>query len=112
MMAAIDKLHKIYSSTSEPLVWVRSVGVEVLNEIDSFKAALMYAAGANPGNPATGARGRGWAQAAVGIESLARSVNTAKLVGDGVVGGLGFGLQKLFNSVSQQHDDTSQTRNN
>jgi len=112
MMAAIDKLHKIYSSTSEPLVWARSVGVEIINEIDPFKAALMYAAGANPRNTPTGARGQGWAQVAVGIQSLARSVNIAKLVGGGIVGGMGIGLQKLFNSVQQQYDKTSQTRDN
>ena len=106
MMAAIDKLHKIYSSTSEPLVWARSVGIEVLNEIDSIKAAMMYVAGANS---ATGG-GQGWTQVAVGIENLTRGLNAAKLVSDGVVGGLGMGLQRLLHSVSQQASKTSQTK--
>ena len=106
MMAVIDKLHKIYSSTSEPLVWARSVGIEVLNEIDTVKTAMISAAGANS---ATG-EGQGWTQVAVGIENLTRGLNTAKLVSDGVVGGLGTRLQRVLNSVSQQVSKTAQTK--
>ncbi|EAU90565.2 COQ6 monooxygenase [Coprinopsis cinerea okayama7 len=48
LMAANDKLHKIYSTELEPIVWARSVGLEVVNELDSLKAALMISAGAKP----------------------------------------------------------------
>ena len=48
LMSAIDKLHKVYTTELEPIVWARSVGVEVLNELDSVKAAIMMSAGANP----------------------------------------------------------------
>ena len=34
MMSAVDKLHKLYSSTAAPIVWARSTGVEVLNELE------------------------------------------------------------------------------
>jgi ubiquinone biosynthesis monooxygenase Coq6 len=47
VMSAVDKLHKIYSSNLDPIVWARSVGLEVLNELDSVKAALMMDAGGN-----------------------------------------------------------------
>ena len=33
-MSAMDKLHKIYTTDLAPVVWARSVGVEVLNELD------------------------------------------------------------------------------
>ena len=48
IMSACDKLHKLYSATAEPIVWARSVGVEVLNELDTVKAAMMLAAGSRP----------------------------------------------------------------
>ncbi|GAV99750.1 ubiquinone biosynthesis hydrox [Lentinula edodes] len=45
IMSACDKLHKIYGTSSGPLVQLRSVGLEVLNELDSIKAAIMMSAG-------------------------------------------------------------------
>jgi ubiquinone biosynthesis monooxygenase Coq6 len=45
VMSAVDKLHKLYSTTAEPVVWARTVGVEVLNEMDTIKAAIMTLAG-------------------------------------------------------------------
>lgn len=45
-MSATDKLHKLYSTDMLPVVWARSVGVEVLNELDSVKAGIMMTAGA------------------------------------------------------------------
>ncbi|KAJ7583215.1 ubiquinone biosynthesis hydrox [Mycena floridula] len=46
LMSVMDKLHKLYSTTSEPIVWARSMGLEVLNELDTLKAAIMLSAGA------------------------------------------------------------------
>lgn len=40
-------MHKLYASTAPPVVWARSVGLEVVNELDSVKAALMFSAGAS-----------------------------------------------------------------
>jgi ubiquinone biosynthesis monooxygenase Coq6 len=89
-MAAIDKLHKVYSSTFKPLVWARSVGVEVLNELDSVKAALMTTAGADPPRSASDSRGRSeadasaWTLVARGVEGLASGMTAAKLLSDGI----------------------------
>ena len=69
MMGTIDKLHKIYTTTSGPVVWARTVGLEVLNELDSVKAALMLAAGARSEKV-----DRGWNLAARGVEILAAGV--------------------------------------
>lgn len=82
-MAAIDKLHKIYSSNYEPLVWARSVGVEVLNEFDSVKAAMMMTAGAQ-GHMSDSATG--WAMAAKGVEGLMAGASVAKMVGQRLTG--------------------------
>lgn len=91
-MGAIDKLHKLYSTTFEPLVWARSVGVEVLNELDSVKAALMMTAGAEKG---TIGGGTTWSLAAKGVETLVGSASTAK----NIVGGIfAAGLQEVLKS--------------
>ncbi|KAF8075014.1 ubiquinone biosynthesis hydrox [Lyophyllum atratum] len=98
LMAAIDKLHKLYSTTFEPVVWARSVGVEVLNELDSVKAALMMTAGARDHKTNKGAFG--WDMAAKGVEGLAASVKAAKLLGGGISGMIGAGLQELLKATS------------
>ncbi|MBW0466900.1 hypothetical protein O181_006615 [Austropuccinia psidii MF-1] len=52
VMSTVDKLNKLYSLDASPVVWARSVGVEVLNEIPSLKALMMGKAGGNgPGGP-------------------------------------------------------------
>ncbi|KAG5653399.1 hypothetical protein H0H81_000686 [Sphagnurus paluster] len=90
LMSAIDKLHKLYTSTLEPVVWARSVGVEVLNEFDSIKAALMMTAGARDHKLNNAAAG--WNMAAKGVEGLAAGVNAAKLLSGGIGGMIGMGL--------------------
>ena len=45
MLSVCDKLHKLYSFEAPPIVWARTVGLEVLNELDTIKAALVLAAG-------------------------------------------------------------------
>lgn len=98
LMSAVDKLHKLYSSTLEPVVWARSVGLEVLNEFDSIKAAIMMNAGAysDRGNKA---EGTGWAMAAKGVEGLATGAATAKVVGRGIAGMVGMGIQSLLKTT-------------
>ena len=91
-MGAIDKLHKIYSTTFEPLVWARSIGVEVLNELDSVKAALMMTAGAQK---RTIDGGTAWNLAAKGVETLFHSGSVAKNIGGAASRILGDGLQRL-----------------
>ncbi|KAH9844300.1 ubiquinone biosynthesis hydrox [Rhodofomes roseus] len=97
MLSAVDKLHKLYSATAEPVVWARSVGLEVLNELDTIKAALMMSAGsARRTDPAS----VGWSVAASSLETVARSVNSAKSVGDTIVGLAGATAQGLLKRLS------------
>jgi ubiquinone biosynthesis monooxygenase Coq6 len=96
-MGAIDKLHKLYSTTLKPLVWARTVGVEVLNELDSVKAALMMTAGARKHGSD---RDTAWALAAKGVETLIASTNTAKSIGGGLRGILSSGLQGLLKTTT------------
>ncbi|KAF5383600.1 hypothetical protein D9615_003491 [Tricholomella constricta] len=98
LMGAIDKLHKLYTTTFEPVVWARSVGVEVLNEFDSVKAALMMMAGAR--DHKVDKTAAGWNLAAKGVEGLAASVGAAKLLGGGIGGMMGAGLQGLLKATS------------
>ncbi|KAG1764056.1 hypothetical protein EDD22DRAFT_846108 [Suillus occidentalis] len=84
VMSAIDKLHKIYSSTAQPVVWARSVGLEVVNELDSVKAALMMNAGASSRLQNVS----GWDLFAKGVENLVRAAGTSKMVGGMVSAGI------------------------
>jgi len=97
-MSAVDKLHKLYSSTLGPVVWARSVGLEVLNEFDSVKAAIMMNAGVYNVHGKTG-DATAWAVAAKGVESLATGAATAKIVGQGVAGMVGIGVQNLLRTM-------------
>ncbi|OAX43204.1 COQ6 monooxygenase [Rhizopogon vinicolor AM-OR11-026] len=94
VMSAVDKLHKVYSSTAQPVVWARSVGVEVINELDSVKAALMINAGA--GSQLQNASG--WDLLAKSIENLAGFTNTSKMIGSTV----GAGIQELAKNAGQR----------
>lgn len=71
-------------------MWARSVGLEVVNELGSLKAALMGAAGAQgAGNSDTAAAG--WGAAVRGVEVLNRGVQIGKVVVNGagsIVAGL------------------------
>ncbi|KAJ3534227.1 hypothetical protein NMY22_g7018 [Coprinellus aureogranulatus] len=89
LMSAIDKLHKVYTTELEPIVWARSVGVEVLNELDSIKAAIMMSAGAKTsqqGSP-------GWNFAANVVQNTSAAVDAVTTVvpavGRAVIGGIG-----------------------
>ena len=98
ILSAVDKLHKLYSTTLPPVVWARSVGLEVINELDTIKAALMITAG---GGPRVGTGGWGWEVAARGLESLNSTADATKVVGGGLVNVVGVGLQQVGNALSQ-----------
>jgi ubiquinone biosynthesis monooxygenase Coq6 len=100
MMSAVDKLHKLYASTVPPVVWARSTGVEVLNELDTVKAGIISAAGGRssasivPGSP--------WGMVAGGVEAL---VSGTQVIGTGlntVAGGI---LQQLARVASVHGKD-------
>jgi ubiquinone biosynthesis monooxygenase Coq6 len=100
VMAAVDKLHKLYSTEMAPVVWARSVGLEVVNELDTLKAAFMLSAGARPrarnsGSPA-------WGAVASGIQSISEVTTSMKMVGGVVQGLVGAGLQSLGQRISRR----------
>ena len=84
MLSAVDKLHKLYSSTLTPVVWSRSVGVEVLNELDTLKAAVMLGAGTQRGSSHAGTMG--WNAVASGLETVGTGVRVVRAVGEGLQG--------------------------
>ena len=92
VMSAIDKLHKLYSSTLDPVVWARSVGLEVLNELDSVKAALMMDAGAGSSQRS------GWDLLAGSIEGISRGISTARVLGQGIGGLVNSGISEIARS--------------
>ena len=81
MMSAIDKLHKLYSNELEPIVWARSVGIEVLNELDSVKAAIMTIAGAQTGvGKEASARNFAWDFAGNAVQNIAQAGKAAEIL--------------------------------
>ncbi|KAF9453531.1 ubiquinone biosynthesis hydrox [Macrolepiota fuliginosa MF-IS2] len=99
IMAAIDKLHKLYTTDFEPVVWARSTGLEVVNELDSLKAAIMMTAGADGGKSGITA---GWDMVTKGVETLDSAVKVARAVGGGIGGIVGTGVQTLIQRVSER----------
>jgi len=96
-MSAVDKLHKIYRTDDERAVWARSIGVEVLNELDSIKVAMMMFAGAETST--SGDRsGKAWNCAGNGIEAMAGMMKTAGMLRDSVSGALGAVASNLARS--------------
>lgn len=93
-MSVIDKLHKLFSTTSEPVVWARSVGLEVLNELDTVKAAIMMSAGGShaPPDPTS--------IAANGLENLAKSLGVAKSVFESALPMATLGIQGLLQEAA------------
>ncbi|KAG9019215.1 putative ubiquinone biosynthesis monooxygenase [Tulasnella sp. 427] len=93
LLSATDKLHKLYGTTFPPVVWARSVGLEVINELDSVKSALMMSAGSDV--PSTAGRADEasslWDVAAAGVEGVSKAVHSAEAVARGF-GNLGLSL--------------------
>ncbi|CAE7171597.1 unnamed protein product, partial [Rhizoctonia solani] len=46
LLLATDSLHKLYGTDAPPIVWARSTGLEIINELSAIKGALMGVAGA------------------------------------------------------------------
>lgn len=95
VMSAVDKLHKLYSSTWEPVVWARSVGLEVINELDSVKAALMMDAGAGDLE-----RSR-WDFLANGMKGVSDGLTTAKMLSQGIGGVFTIGINEITRRLGQ-----------
>lgn len=80
VLSTTDHLSTLYSSQSPLIVWARSTGLEIINELDSVKSAIMGGAG---GSKATS--GGPWGIVAGALESVGQTVGMAKSVG-GLVG--------------------------
>jgi ubiquinone biosynthesis monooxygenase Coq6 len=106
MMAAVDKLHKLYASTAPPIVWARSTGVEVLNELDVLKSGIIGAAG---GRPSTHTRGGGsgilWDAVANGVEALVDGTRVARAMESGLRSVVGGVMQQLARAASVPGSD-------
>jgi ubiquinone biosynthesis monooxygenase Coq6 len=99
-MSAVDKLHKLYSTTFEPVVWARSIGVEVLNEFDSVKAAIMMVAGGHSRHSNEG-QTSGWTLATGGVQAMVMGLNTANVVKDRITDTVREGLRGLLRKRQQ-----------
>lgn len=90
-MSTCDKLHKLYThgSALSPVVWARSVGLEVVNEMDTLKAGMMGAAGGRPEDALRAGLGAktNWDLAVKALGAVGGAVQAAKIV-RGVVGGV------------------------
>ncbi|EIN09647.1 ubiquinone biosynthesis hydrox [Punctularia strigosozonata HHB-11173 SS5] len=97
VMSAVDKLHKLYSTTAAPVVWARSTGLEVLNELDTLKGVVMRSAGADVTDSGQGAAWK-WAMgtAADAVSGATNAVRTAEILG-GALGNVAAGA--LRNAV-------------
>ncbi|KAJ3546093.1 hypothetical protein NM688_g5552 [Phlebia brevispora] len=98
MLSVCDKLHKIYSFSFEPVVWARSVGVEVLNELDTLKAALVLSAGSE--RTKRDSREVGSELAAKGIETFARSIDNARTISEALANMAGASLKYVFKQAA------------
>jgi ubiquinone biosynthesis monooxygenase Coq6 len=100
MMSAVDKLHKLYTSTVSPVVWARTTGVEVLNELDTLKAGIISAAG---GRSSAGVvTGSPWGVVASGVEALISGTN---VIGTGLKSVTAGILQQLARVASEHGKD-------
>jgi len=102
LLSATDKLHKLYSSTLPPIVWARSVGLEVINELDTLKAALMMSAGATAAVTGRGSSISPWQIAAKGVEVVGGIAQTTAVLGRAVAGVAKAGVDNLPNSYSRR----------
>ncbi|KAL5537174.1 COQ6 [Sanghuangporus sanghuang] len=105
LLSVVDKLHKLYGSTLPPVVWARSVGLEVVNELDVLKAAIMISAGSNLGSlkERVGRQGVSpWSVAATGVEIAGGLVDAVNLVGRTFQGTVSAGLRSVAESMERR----------
>ncbi|GAA6009581.1 hypothetical protein JCM11491_001022 [Sporobolomyces phaffii] len=91
VLSACDHLHSLYASTAGPVVWARSTGLEMVNELDAVKTLLMGQAGGGGGGgsrvtPSKRSAG-GWGVVASAFEGAAKVRDAVGLVG-GLVAGM------------------------
>jgi ubiquinone biosynthesis monooxygenase Coq6 len=98
-MAAVDKLHKLYSSTTAPVVWARSTGLEIINELDTVKTALMLSAGAESRVQRTLPQNLSYL-AAGAFSGMVHAAEAAKMTASAAQGLVGVGLQEMGKAIA------------
>ena len=81
-------------------MWARSVGLEVLNELDSVKAAIMLNAGSRSSRAGLSGTQLGVNFGADAVETIARNLSGVSTLTQGVAGMVGDGLQKALQTVA------------
>jgi len=102
-MSVVDKLHKLYASTAPPVVWARSTGLEVLNELDALKAGIVGAAGGQ--SSARAGAGSFWDAVAGSVETLVGGARVAEAMGSGMRSVAGGILQQLARAAAGPGND-------
>ena len=82
VLSTTDHLSTLYSSQSPLVIWARTTGLEIINELDSVKSAIMGGAGGSKAGPNASV----WGGIASGIEGVGSGVSMLKAVGE-MVGG-------------------------
>ncbi|GAA5999505.1 putative N,N-dimethylaniline monooxygenase COQ6 [Rhodotorula paludigena] len=92
-LSACDHLASLYARTDAPSVWIRSQGLEVLNELEPLKRLIMGQAGSGSGSGGGGAkreRSAGpWGAVASALEGVSKAKDLVGLVGGALVGQAG-----------------------
>ncbi len=81
-------------------MWARSVGLEVLNELDTVKAAIMLNAGSRSTRTSLSGRQLGVNFGADAVETIARNLSGVSTLTRGVAGMVGNGLQRVMQRVA------------
>lgn len=95
MISATDKLQKLYGTRLGPIVWARSVGLEVVNEWTGLKGGLMRAAGGSVEPRRRHGGGDGglvWTAAASGVSAISAIADTGRTLAGMVAGMVGNGM--------------------
>lgn len=93
VISATDHLNTLYTSNLSAVIWARSTGLEVLNELDFVKTLIMGGAGATPKGGKMGV----WGNVAEGIEGVGKAVGFLKAVG----GMAGMALAQSFGKMGK-----------
>lgn len=105
LLTVVDKLHKLYGTTLPPIVWARSVGLEVVNELDTLKAAIMISAGSDVGSLKQKLEQvdvSPWAAAAQGARIADGLLDTLKQAEKSLGGVISTNLRATLNSLARR----------
>lgn len=79
ILSGCDHLSALYGSRSPPIVWARSAGLEIVNELEGLKRVIM--GGVGGGERSGRGAGTPWGYVASAIEGVGSAVEVAKGLG-------------------------------